>query len=52
MEQWVQPLSNAGIFLVALTGVLIGKPFVREFAEAEQSEEVIESEPFGRPPRW
>ena len=29
----MQPLSNAGIFLVALTGVLIGKPFVREFAE-------------------
>ena len=35
MERWMQPLSNAGIFLVALTGVLIGKPFVREFAEAE-----------------
>ena len=32
MERWMQPLSNAGIFLVALTGVLIGKPFVREFA--------------------
>ena len=30
MERWMQPLSNAGIFFVALTGVLIGKPFVRE----------------------
>src|ERR1700677_3658235 len=30
MERWIQPLSNAGIFLVALVGVLIGKPFVRE----------------------
>ena len=33
MERWMQPLSNAGIFLVALTSVLIGRPFVREFAE-------------------
>ena len=48
MERWIQPLSNAGIFLVALIGVLIGKPFVREFAEAGQPEEVIESEMFGR----
>src|SRR5450755_985487 len=31
MARWIQPLSNAGIFLVALVGVLIGKPFVREF---------------------
>lgn len=29
MSRWIQPLSNAGIFLVALVGVLIGKPFVR-----------------------
>jgi hypothetical protein len=48
MEQWIQPLSNAGIFLVALTGVLIGKPFVREFAEADQPKEVVESELFRR----
>ena len=48
MERWMQPLSNAGIFLVALTGVLIGKPFVREFAEMGQPPEVVESEPFGR----
>ena len=33
MERWLQPLSNAGIFVVALTGVLIGKPFVREYAQ-------------------
>jgi len=48
MEQWMQPLSNAGIFLVALTGVLVGRPFVREFAEVDQPEEVIESETFKR----
>jgi hypothetical protein len=48
MGRWMQPLSNVGIFLVALTGVLIGKPFVREFAEVGQPREVIESESFGR----
>jgi hypothetical protein len=48
MERWIQPLSNAGIFLVALSGVLIGRPFVREFAEAGQPPDVIESELFGR----
>ena len=48
MEQWIQPLSNAGIFLVALTGALIGKPFVREFAEVDQPKEVVESDVFRR----
>jgi hypothetical protein len=48
MERWLQPLSNAGIFLVALTSVVIGKPFVREFAQAGQPPEVVESELFRR----
>jgi hypothetical protein len=48
MERWIQPLSNAGILLVALVGVLIGKPFVREFAEREQPAEVIASDLFAR----
>lgn len=48
MERWIQPLSNAGIFLVALTGVMVGRPFVREFAEVDQPPEVVESEVFGR----
>jgi hypothetical protein len=48
MERWMQPLSNGGIFLVALIGVLIGKPFVREFAEVDQPAEVVKSEVFGR----
>jgi hypothetical protein len=48
MEQWIQPLSNAGIFLVALIGALAGRPFVREFAEVDQPKEVIESEVFVR----
>lgn len=48
MERWMQPLSNAGIFLAALVGALIGRPFVREFAVVGQPKEVIESEPFVR----
>jgi putative Mn2+ efflux pump MntP len=46
MERWVQPLSSAGIFLVALGSVLIGRPFVREFAEVDQAPEVVKSELF------
>jgi hypothetical protein len=45
-EQWMLPLSNAGIFLVALIGVLIGKPFAREFAAAGQPAGVINSDAF------
>jgi hypothetical protein len=48
IERWIQPLSNAGIFLVALIGLLIGKPFVREFAAAEQPPDVVKTELFGR----
>jgi hypothetical protein len=48
MERWIQPLSAAGIFLVALVGLLAGRPFVREFAEVDQPPEVIKSELFGR----
>jgi hypothetical protein len=47
-QQWLQPLSNAGIFLVALVSLLIGKPFVREIAEAEQPADVIKTGLFGR----
>jgi len=48
MQGWIQPLSNAGIFLVALISVLIGKPFVREFAAAEQPADVVKTQLFGR----
>ena len=48
LERWVQPLSSAGIFLVALVGVLVGRPFVREFAESDQPPDVVKSELFGR----
>lgn len=48
MERWIQPLSTAGIFLVALIGQLIGKPFVLEFAAAGQPPGVVESDLFQR----
>lgn len=48
LDRWIQPLANAGIFLAALISVLIGKPFVREFAAAEQPPDVVKTELFGR----
>jgi hypothetical protein len=48
LERWILPLGNAGILLVALTSALIGKPFVREFAAAEQPDDVVKTELFGR----
>jgi hypothetical protein len=48
MERWIQPLSNTGIFAVALIGALVGRPFVREIAAADQPREVIESDLFLR----
>jgi hypothetical protein len=48
LGQWILPVGNAGIFLVALLSVLTGKPFVHEFAAAEQPADVIKTELFGR----
>lgn len=48
MERWIQPMSSAGILIVALVGLLVGRPFVREIAEADQSREVVKSELFGK----
>jgi hypothetical protein len=47
-QRWILPLSVAGIFVVALVSVLIGKPFAREFAAAEQPDDVVKTELFGR----
>jgi hypothetical protein len=47
-QRWMLPLSNAGIFLAAVVGALIGKPFVREFAAAEQPDDVVKTELFAR----
>jgi hypothetical protein len=48
LQRWILPLSNAGIFLVALVSLLIGKPFVYAFAAAEQPPDVVRTELFGR----
>jgi hypothetical protein len=48
IEQWALPLSDAGIFLVVLTGGLTGKPFVHEFVTAGQAPGVVESDLFGQ----
>lgn len=48
MEGWLQPLSNAGMFVVTLVGMLIGKPFVREFAAVNQPPGVVDSDLFGQ----
>jgi hypothetical protein len=48
LQRWILALGNAGIFLVALIGVLIGKPFAREFAAAEWPADVVKTELFGR----
>jgi hypothetical protein len=48
MERWIQTLSSAGILLVALVGILVGRPFVREFAKVDQPPEVVKSDLFER----
>ncbi|GBE66733.1 hypothetical protein MFM001_31950 [Mycobacterium sp. MFM001] len=47
-ERWLLPLSSAALFAVALTGVLIGRPFVAESVGADQSADAVKSEAFGR----
>jgi hypothetical protein len=44
IQRWILPISNAGIFLVAVIGLLIGKPF----AAAERPADVVKTELFGR----
>jgi hypothetical protein len=48
LERWLQPLGTFGIFLVALISLLLGKPFVREFAEAGQPADIVKTDVFGR----
>jgi hypothetical protein len=48
LQRWILPLSNAGIFLVAAISLLVGNPFVREFAAAERPADVTKTELFGR----
>lgn len=48
LERWLLTLSNAGILVVTLVGMLVGKPFVAEFAVAEHAPDVAKTELFGR----
>ncbi len=48
LQRWILPLSFAGLLLVTLCGALIGRPFVRTFAAAEQPPDVVKTELFGR----
>lgn len=32
LERWIQPISNAGLFVIALASVLIGRPFTLDYA--------------------
>jgi len=48
LERWLPALGNAGIFLVALVGIVAGKPFAREYAAAEQPADVVKTELFER----
>jgi hypothetical protein len=48
VQRWTLALSNAGIFLVAIVSLLVGKPFVRGFAAAERPADVVKTELFGR----
>ena len=48
LEARILPLSIAGIFLVTLISLLIGKPFMRDFAAAEQPADVVKTDLFRR----
>src|SRR6476646_7803265 len=46
LERWLQPLSSLGLFLIALIGVLIGRPFVREYAVESVDAETARTQGF------
>lgn len=48
IEQWMLPVSYAGIFVATAAGVITGRPFVREFAAVGQPPHVVDSEGFVR----
>ncbi|OBF57131.1 hypothetical protein A5787_25975 [Mycobacterium sp. 852002-50816_SCH5313054-b] len=47
-QRWILPLGNAGIFVVALAGALLGKPFARALAAAEHPADVVKTALFAR----
>ena len=46
LESWLQPLSNLGLFLVALVGIVIDRPFVQEYARATVDDDTARSDGF------
>jgi dienelactone hydrolase len=46
LARWMQPLSNLGIFLAALCGLAVGRPFVREYAAASVDERTARTDGF------
>src|SRR6476620_5316731 len=46
LERWLQPLSSLGLFLIALIGLLIGRPFVRDYAVASVDAETAKTQGF------
>jgi hypothetical protein len=48
VQRWILPLSVAGILLVTLIGLLIGRSFVHEYAAAGQPPGVVDSDVFGQ----
>ena len=46
LERWLQPLSSLGLFLIALVGLLIGRPFVREYAVESVDAETAKTQGF------
>jgi hypothetical protein len=48
LERWIQPLANGALFLIALASILVGKPFVLQYAQEEAPAEVQQSSGFIR----
>jgi UDP-N-acetylmuramyl pentapeptide phosphotransferase/UDP-N-acetylglucosamine-1-phosphate transferase len=48
VERWVSPLSTAAILVIAVIGVLAGRPFVRDYAVETVSPEIAQTESFRR----
>lgn len=48
LERWILTLSNAGILVATLVGMLAGKPFVSEFVAAEHAADIVKTGLFGR----
>jgi hypothetical protein len=46
VEQWIQPITNGGLFLVALASVVVRQPFTLQYAREGVSPEVAASPRF------